>query len=307
LKKVAVIGTIFVDVKGISFSMVHKDAKNVGKSVFSHGGVGRNVAQNLSVLGLDTSFVTTVNNDGFGKEVIATLQKHKVNTTYTRWYEQDGMGIWVAILDHSGDLVCSVSHQPNLEYLEHVVLDQINAIVKEHDAIILDVDLTFPITERVIRACKENSTPVFGIVGNLDIAKKHREILKDLTCFVCSEEEASILLDYTIDNVEKGQEAAERLAMEGAPLTIVTLGPRGSVYYDRVQNKSGFCPTQAVEVKDTTGAGDAFFSGLVASLINDSSVEEAVDHGTSTAIKVIQTNENALFSPIEEPSETTIG
>ncbi|HJV44893.1 MAG TPA: carbohydrate kinase family protein [Bacillota bacterium] len=306
MKKIAVIGTIFVDVKGMSFGPVHKDAKNVGKSTFSHGGVCRNVAQNLSVLGLDTSFITTVNSDGFGKEVIAELEKHQVNTKYARWYDQDGMGIWVAILDHTGDLVCSVSHQPNLNLLEHVVFDQIKEIAQEHDAIALDLDLTYPLTQKVIQTCLEKKIPLYGIVGNLDIVSKHRELLKDLNCFVCSEEEASILLGTTVDTIEEGKKAAEQLAMNGAPLTIVTLGSKGSVYFDRNLGKSGFVPTQKVQVVDTTGAGDAFFSGLVASLIQGQPVEEALANGTHAALQVIQTSENSLSSVKTELAEALI-
>jgi len=294
MKKIAVVGTIFVDVKGQSFTSVHKDAKNVGKASFSHGGVARNVAQNLAVLGLKTSFLTTVNNDGFGKEVIEVLQKHQVETTYARWHKEDGMGIWVAILDNEGDLVCSISHQPDLGLLEQAVFEQIDKLASDNQAIAFDLDLTYPITEKIIEVGKQRNIPLYGVVGNLDIVKSNRGILKNLTCFVCSEEEASILLGYAVDEVNPAIQAARKLSENGAPLTVITLGAKGSVYYDRQTNRSGHVPAQKAKVIDTTGAGDSFFSGLVAALLQGKSVEDAMQVGTLAALEVIQSHENAL-------------
>ena len=43
---------------------------------------------------------------------------------------------------------------------------------------------------------------------------------------------------------------------------VITMGGEGAVYAER-GGRSGFCPARKVQVRDTTGAGDAFCAGVV--------------------------------------------
>ena len=58
---------------------------------------------------------------------------------------------------------------------------------------------------------------------------------------------------------------AERLKAANVPAMVVTMGGDGAVYAE-ADGESGFCPAQKVQVKDTTGAGDAFCAGVSAGL-----------------------------------------
>ena len=81
---------------------------------------------------------------------------------------------------------------------------------------------------------------------------------------------------------------------------VVTMGGQGSVYADREGNK-GICPVRNVQVKDTTGAGDAFCAGMVAGLTYGKSLAESVEIGTYLAASVITSFENVCprFLPEE--------
>ena len=52
-KKVVVIGASNVDIKGRSISAVYSRMKNPGRIKITAGGVGRNIAENLSRLGVN--------------------------------------------------------------------------------------------------------------------------------------------------------------------------------------------------------------------------------------------------------------
>lgn len=75
------------------------------------------------------------------------------------------------------------------------------------------------------------------------------------------------------------------------PAMIVTMGGKGSVYADMKGNK-GFCPARQVMVKDTTGAGDAFFAGVTIGLTYGKTLAEATQIGTNLAASVITSSEN---------------
>ena len=79
-----------------------------------HGGVGRNVAEDIANLELRPTFVSMVDDNAQGEDVIKKLRNHKVNTDYVV-SAPDGMGIWLAIFDESGDVVGSISKRPVMD------------------------------------------------------------------------------------------------------------------------------------------------------------------------------------------------
>jgi pseudouridine kinase len=73
---------------------------------------------------------------------------------------------------------------------------------------------------------------------------------------------------------------------------VVTLGSQGSIFYDAAFKKSGFQPVFPVKLVDSTGAGDAFFSGTVAALVRGLPLGEAVISGSKVAGWTIESSEN---------------
>ena len=92
----------------------------------------------------------------------------------------------------------------------------------------------------------------------------------------------------------------EKVAQAQFPAVVVTMGSRGSVWAD-MQGNSGIQPADSVTVRDTTGAGDAFCSGVAVGLTYGKSMAEAVDIGTRLASSVITVSENVCprFQPEE--------
>jgi pseudouridine kinase len=78
------------------------------------------------------------------------------------------------------------------------------------------------------------------------------------------------------------------------------MGGKGSVYADINGNK-GICPAESVQVRDTTGAGDAFCAGVAIGLTYGKTLPEAMEIGTKLAASVITVSENVCprFRPQE--------
>ena len=75
--------------------------------------------------------------------------------------------------------------------------------------------------------------------------------------------------------------------MAGIPAMVITMGPHGAVYVDNVTGEFGYCPPLDVDVVDTTGAGDAFFSAAVAALMGGAPLSQAVQEGTRLASRTV--------------------
>ena len=105
---IVVIGDVFIDIKGYSIASYIPPGRNVGTIAQIHGGVGRNVVEDIANLELKPTFVGLVDDDAMGEEVIRKLNRHKVDTRYMKKLP-NGMGTWLAIFDNNGDVVASVS------------------------------------------------------------------------------------------------------------------------------------------------------------------------------------------------------
>ena len=81
---------------------------------------------------------------------------------------------------------------------------------------------------------------------------------------------------------------------------VVTMGGAGSVWADKHGNY-GVQPAKKVQVRDTTGAGDAFCAGVAVGLTYGKSLAEATEIGTRLASSVITISENVCprFQPQE--------
>jgi len=109
------------------------------------------------------------------------------------------------------------------------------------------------------------------------------------------------LADYEgKDAAEMEAILADKVVRANIPAMVVTLGGNGSVYADR-DGGHGFCPARKVQVKDTTGAGDAFCAGVSIGLTYGKTLGEAVQIGTMLAASVITSSENVCprFQPAE--------
>ena len=107
--------------------------------------------------------------------------------------------------------------------------------------------------------------------------------------------------DYSEKEPEELQNIlAEKIQRAKIPAMVVTMGGKGAVYAD-LQGNSGYCPAKKVQVKDTTGAGDAFCAGVSAGLTYGKTLSEAIEIGSTLAASVIVSMDNVCprFQPEE--------
>ena len=299
---IVVIGMVFVDIKGYPEANFIPAGRNAGRVETVHGGVGRNVAEDIANCELRPTFVSLVDESGEAQDVLRKLNNHKVNTQYIR-RTRDGMGTWVAVFDNDGDVFASISKRPNLLPIVDILDQQGDEIFRDADSIIVEIDLDKEIIKRVFRLAKKHGKKVYAVVGNMSIALERRDFLKSTDCLVCNIEEAGMLFfdDYSEKTpAEMVEIIAEKSAAAQIPGIIVTMGGDGAVYANRSGEK-GFCPARKVEVKDTTGAGDSFCAGAAIGLTYGKTMAESCEIGSMLAASVIVTTESVCprFLPRE--------
>lgn len=299
---IVVIGATFVDVKGYPLAQYIPGGRNVGRVVQVHGGVGRNVVEDIANVELRPTFVSVVDETGLSDDVVRNLIRHKVEIRYIARSEE-GLGTWLAIFNNEGDVIASISRRPDLSAVRKVLEEQGDEIFSGADSIVVEFDIEEPILKKVLDLAQKHGKEVYTVISNMSIAMKRRDLLQRTSVLVCNEQEAGMLFteDYSGTDPEDLKEIMVRRArLSGIPRIVVTLGERGAVYADK-NGEAGVCPALRVDVVDTTGAGDAFFAGVAIGLTYGKTVGESCVIGTRLAASVIASRENVCprFRPEE--------
>ena len=275
---IVVIGAVFVDIKGYPLSTYIPGGRNSGRVEQVHGGVSRNIVEDIANVELRPTFVGLVDDTGMGQDVIDKLRDHKVNTQFIRRVK-DGMGTWLAVFNNDGDVCASISKRPDTTPLTALLKEQGDEIFKDCDK------------------------RVYAAISNMSIAMERRDFLQQVDCFVCNQQEAGLLFSDDYDHLSPAamrEVLAANVHSANIPCMVVTMGGQGAVYA-RANGESGVVPAKKVDVIDTTGAGDAFFAGTVIGLTYGKNLPASCEIGSRLAASVISITENVCprFRPLE--------
>ena len=299
---IVVIGATFIDLKGYPFAQYIPNGRNAGKVVQVHGGVCRNVVEDIANVELRPTYLSVLDNSGLSTEIIDKLKRHKVETKYIVRTET-GLGKWLAIFNNEGDVIGSISQRPDLSEIGNVLDKYGDEIIREADSIVVEIDMDSDLLSRIFTLAEKYGKDVYAVVSNMSIAVERRDLMKKTACLVCNKEEAEILFSDDYSGMTPGELADiidQKVEAAHYPRMVVTLGEEGAVYAES-DNDYGVIPAQKTAVIDTTGCGDAFFAGVTIGLTYGKSLREACEIGTRLASSVIATKENVCprFLPDE--------
>lgn len=299
---ITVLGAVFVDIKGYPLTQYIPGGRNVGRVVQVHGGVSRNVAEDIANVHLRPTFISVVDYSGTGKDVIERLKRHEVNTDYIG-FSPDGLGTWLAVFDNNGDVTASISKRPDLSEISRILAESGDEIFEASDSIVVEIDMEEKLLRQVFELAKKHKKEVYAVVSNMSLAMERRGMLTKTGCIVCNQQEAGLLFSEDYDDMSPQQLAAvihERAEQAKIRRMVVTMGGKGAVYSER-DGSFGTIAPKKVDVIDTTGAGDAFFAGCAIGLTYGKTLAESCEIGTVLASSVIATKESVC--PSFQPEE----
>ncbi len=290
-----VIGFVFVDIKGFAANSYDPRGRNLGDVRFIHGGVSRNVAENIANTGMPVSFASLTEDSALGNDVTKRLFAHGCDITYMKTVAHSGIGTWMVILDETGNVAGQISSPPNTAALEQLIAERGDEMVSRCDSIILELDTSEALDEAVLALAKKYHKPVYTVVGNMSIILARPDFVAALDCFVCNEIEAGRIFDLDLTQTaprDMLQLLKTRIGEIGCRAMVITMGEGGAVWYECDNDCGGITPAIPTALVDSTGAGDAFLSGVVMGLSRGLPLSRAVDVGTALASATIQTDES---------------
>ncbi len=261
----------------------------------SPGGAPANVAVGVSRLGLKSTFLGKVGNDVLGHFLKDTLDEYGVNTNNMLLTDEARTGAVFVTLDKDGDRSFNFYIDPSADRFFHEAeIDE--ELFKENrilhfGTISMISEPSRSATLKAVELAKKNDVlvsfdPNVRLTLWKDEEKLKRTILEMLPkadIVKLSEEELAFITGKEM--IEEGVEALSHYAI---PLLIITLGAEGSL---AVSSKAKVAiSAMKVNAVDTTGAGDAFVSGMLYSInqyngqLSDLTEEELTSFGRFASV-----------------------
>lgn len=280
---VLVIGAAGLDIVGRATDVLEAKTSNPGRLRISHGGVARNVAENLAHLGTDTILLTAVGDDAQGQRILERARREGVNVEAAVVDPGHPTGAYLAVLDRQGNLQHGLDDMAVLRSLTPAELESRQDLFAEAAVIMLDANLPPSSLDRVFELASAHGVPVAADPTSRSLAPRVKPYLESIWLLSPNEPEAEVLCPLSIPHTDEARaiEAARHLVSRGIDFVMITRAEFGVGY--ATSEGSGHVPAVQTEIIDPTGAGDALLATVIFALLNEIPVDEAVKLGTTAA------------------------
>ena len=239
------------------------------------GGKGSNQAVATARLGAESYFVGIIGDDKLGEIATDLYAGEGVNTNYLKKTDEMATGVGFIILDPKGHNGIILDMSAN-HLMDEAYVDKAEAQIAR-SAIVMSV-LEIPATAAAHAMRLGRKHHVRTLLNPAPAAPLSDEIFRNVDFITPNETELRVLQGLPPDDSTPTEKLARRLQGRGARTIIVTMGEQGSLVL--TNGETFHVPSVAVEVVDTTGAGDAFNSGLAMALAEGKDLVSAVKYAT---------------------------
>jgi pseudouridine kinase len=281
-----VVGGVNVDIGGRSFAPLIAADSNPGKVSVSLGGVGRNIAHNLSLLGADVRLLAAYGDDLHGQQVISSCASLGIDLGHALKVPGGTTSTYLYLTDEQGEMALAVSDMSICEKVTPEYLNENLALLQNARVIVADTN----IPAESLKFLAENCTaPLFIDPVSTTKAEKIRPILGKIHTLKPNKLEAELLSGIPIHNEADLEMAADKLLSTGLRQIFISLGGDGvyaashdnSVHMDNIPGK----------MVNTTGCGDAFMAALVWAYLEGFDLAQSARAGLAAGSVAMETNE----------------
>jgi pseudouridine kinase len=280
---VLVIGASGIDIVGRSTASLQPGSSNPGSVRMSHGGVARNVAENLARLGMPTVLITAVGDDAPGHQLLQKTAQAGVNVEHAILAPGKQTGFYLAVLDERGAPHIAMDDMRVIDAITPSHLRGCQSLFKEAAAVMVDANLPPKTLQSVISHARRAGVPVCADPTSVSLAPRIEPILQDLWLITPNETEAETLCQQPVPHADraKAMVAARHLVGCGVEIVVITMAEFGAYY--ATAESSGHVPAVQTAIADPVGAGDALTGAVLFALLSEIPIDEAVRLGVSAA------------------------
>lgn len=252
-----VVGGVNVDIGGKSFAPLIASDSNPGTVKLSLGGVGRNIAHNMSLLGTDVRMLTAFGDDVYGQRVAASCAELGIDASHACRVAGGTTSTYLYLTDEKGEMALAVSDMEICKKITPAYLASNLSLLQNAQLVIADCNIP---EESLIYLAENCTAPLFCDPVSTTKAEKLRSILHKIHTLKPNRLEAEILSGVKIETDADVEKAAQRLLELGVHRLFISLGSKG--VYAAMGDRKLLIPNLPGRMVNTTGCGDAFMGAI---------------------------------------------
>ncbi|SHH86861.1 pseudouridine kinase [Sporobacter termitidis DSM 10068] len=286
---VCVIGGSNVDIQGSPRDTLIPRDSNIGDVKISLGGVGRNIAENLQRLGVETSLISVVGDDAYGQKILEESRLIGLNMMDTLVLHGAMSSVYLCILDDRKDMALAVSSMDIYDSMTVNFIKSKRHVIENAALCILDTNVPADVLEYVLSTFR--STPFFLDPVSTGKSKKVADLIGRFHTIKPNRLEAEILSGVAIQNDGDLQRAADVFHEKGVAQVFISLGRDG--VFCSTPDGHEHIKAPDVAIVNATGAGDAFMAALALGYLRDMDAFQSARLG-SAAAAIALAHENTI-------------
>jgi ribokinase len=242
-------------------------------------------AQNVS-----TRLVAAVGNDRFGQLALERLTAGGV-TAHLEVVSDLPTGESVALLEPNGENRAVILPGANRGLSAQMVIDQIKSA--QPSLVVTQLESRPATTTKILEHCRDQGISV--LLNAAPYRALTSSQLESIQYLVVNQLEAEQLFDLEVSS-------ASVLPGVAPKHTLVTLGAQGVLHFVAGQ-RLAHVPAPTVKVNTSHGAGDVFIGTLAAQLVQNHSIQTALEHATLAASRHVENGASSLMLLEPDPRQ----
>ena len=263
-KYAVVIGAANIDIGGTPYKPLIPGDSNPGVIKMSYGGVARNIAHNLTMLGVDVEFVTAAGDDPLGMEMLKRCEGTGMDTSLSIVVPGGSSSVYLFINDEKGEMDLALSHVDIVKNITPEYIESISDVINSAAVVVADCNLS---QEAILKLKEICEVPIYMDTVSVSHADKIKGHLDGIDTLKPNLLEAEFLTDMIIESEYDCLEAARALISQGVRRVFISMGPEGMIAADK--DRAIMVDRYPVTVRCTTGAGDSAMAAIVWSSLNE--------------------------------------
>lgn len=284
---VVVIGGMNVDIGGTPFNPLVAQDSNPGKVRISLGGVGRNIAHNMALLGIDVRMISALGDDLYAQKITHSCTELGIDLSASLKVPGAHTSTYLYINEADGETQLGLADMDIYEHLTPQYLSSKETLLRNAQLVLADTNIPAQSLAWLAQNCH---VPLFVDPVSTAKAVKLIPILGQIHTLKPNRIEAEVLSGVQITDDESLKRCAQTLLRTGLKRVFISLGSEG-VYVADQEGYHAKLPSYPAQVVSTSGCGDAFMAALAWSWLEGLPIEESAKAGLAASAITMETAE----------------
>lgn len=282
---ITVVGGTNIDILAKSYSILKDFDSNPGTIDISFGGVGRNIADNLSRLNQQVELITVLGDDSNSQLISKNCKDLGINISNSLIVPNSSTSTYIAILDNHNDMKLGISAMELYNHLSIEFIKTKKLMLNETKLCIIDTNIPKTTIDYILN---NFSIPIFVDCVSTVKSLKIKDSIGKFHTIKANKLEAEMLSNIKIIDEISLKKCAEFFISQGTKQIYISLGENG-VFFANNKTSGKLNPFKA-NIVNTTGAGDAFMAGIAYGFIENLNIMESCEIGIACATITIESN-----------------